>query len=112
MISELLVNGETAARPVGDIMREMKKWVDVSNESGWDPSEVDLPPEPLAGGSKDYEMGLGRAQRPEDWQRGLETAADQWQQPRGCHLKTVGKAAQREAGQRNERQPWETSCSG
>ena len=77
VITELLEKGKAVTRPIEEVMKGLRRFVDVTREH--DPGDQDgLPPEPWPDGAAEPEPGEAEAQPPQQWEDTLENAADEW----------------------------------
>ena len=77
VVTELLERGSVVTLPVQDVMRGLKRFVDATGPGPpeWEEGLLERPGE--EGVLPPVEAGQ-RAQQPADWERTLETAADEW----------------------------------
>ena len=80
VITELMAKGNVVIRPVQDIMKGLKRFVDVMKEPFSTEFEYEdaLPEEPAPGGAPDPQPGLSEAQPAHEWEDSLQDAMDAW----------------------------------
>ena len=80
VITELMAKGNIVIRPVQDIMKGLKRFMDVIKEPFSTEYEYEdaLPEEPAPGGAPEPQPGLSEAQPAHEWGDSLQDATDAW----------------------------------